>query len=114
MELTQSNDAHFLRANCARESCAISQDALARIPVCEAEIENFLGGLPGSPASNGIFQLTHAAGARAESVNEPFLGRETRRLEYLHGAGFAETPTGGLRAPGAFHHSVRLAGLPQI
>ena len=100
MDLTQSDDAHFFRADRAEQGFTVPQNILAGIPVRETKIQNFGGGPRGSPPLGRYFQPAYAAGARAESVNEPCLPREIERFEYPRAASLTEMPFAVLHARG--------------
>lgn len=68
-------------AECGLELAAIFEDRFAGVPFHESEIENAFG-----------FELAEAAGAGAETVNEPGEFAEGIKFEDLQALGFAKTP----------------------
>jgi len=65
------------------EAAAIFEHVFARVPIGEAEIQDFFG-----------FELADAAGAGAEAVDEPREFAQSGDLEDLDAAGFAGDPVG--------------------
>src|SRR5579863_10346436 len=89
MNLAQTYDAHFCRAERCKEFLAIFQDVIARIPFREAEIQDFFGGIA---ARLLRWKFADAAWTRAEAVHQPVQVRQCGRCEKLQTVAAAQRP----------------------
>ena len=99
MNLAERDGAHFVRADGVEEFLAIFEHPRAGIPVGEAEIQHAIGFACGVAAPRR--ELARAAGARAESVDEPVELGERRSFEDLQSARAAQCPFAGTPAGAA-------------
>ena len=81
VNLLQGNEVEIARSEGGLKTAAIFKDVFAGVPFHEAEVKNFFG-----------FERANAAGAGAETVDEPGKLAKRGKLENLQAAGLAEAP----------------------
>lgn len=84
VDLLERGEFEILRVDRGLEEAAIFEDVFARVPLHEAEVEDFFG-----------FESTDAAGARAEAVDEPGDLAKSVEFENLEFTGGAQAPGSG-------------------
>src|ERR1700722_7477361 len=89
MNLPKRDYAHFARLQGGKEVLPILENAIASVPIGEAEIQNLLGGL--AAVAIGL-QFACAPRTRAESVHEPIELGKAGILQDLQSTRLAQNP----------------------
>lgn len=89
MNLPKRDYAHFARPQAGKKILPILENAVASVPIGEAEIQYLLGGP--APVAIGL-QFACATGARAESVHEPIELGKAGSLQDLQSARLTQNP----------------------
>src|ERR1700733_1503056 len=90
MNLSKRDHAHFARVQGGKIILPIFENAIASVPVGEAEIQNLLRG--GVAAVAISLRLARAAWTRAESMHEPIKLSNLRSFQNLQSTRMAQTP----------------------